>query len=315
MNRRITTRPPSKPSPSGRGQGEGPRRGFTLMELLVAITIILVAVGLSLPLVMAFNEVARGGSGANTVHVAVSAARAYATRQMADDVSVPGASYSGVAIIFTPSGELRLVENNQQATNDSGEYLEDLGLNGYDDIPGRDYMQIPSDVGVVGVLRNAAGDAGLRLLAPPFAVRFNQFGELTIGPGDVSGANISAVVLYDRDSINGIQTNRNRLHSSISPYNPDDWDPTSPGAPIIRVDATTGRLHLPFDVMHAVVGVVLYPKKKFRASVDPITGQPLTLTIGASYGINDSARNWILENGEIVMFGRYSGTILRERSR
>ena len=266
--------------------------GFTLIEMLVVVSIIVLVVAITFPLLGAMSASVRGDSGLNTIHVAVASARAYATRDVGGQLAATGGRYSGTAIIFTPTNEMRIVEN----TVDSGPTFDQ---NGYESIPGRDYVLLSDDLGVVGIARGGVTATEVFLLTPPFAVRFDQHGQLIAGRDLLTRAHS---VFYDSDYDGSIDVNSDR--SDLAPYDPDDWDPKSPNEPNVPVDVDNGY-YQPFDRLDAVIGVVLYNKKELRAAghdLEPGAGDALDL----------AAHQWLLRdgNGTTVFFGRYSGAAM-----
>ena len=132
--------------------------GFTLIELLVVISIIAIAVGITFPYIRGMVKTSNVQMTAENVSVAVSAARAYASRNkffLKDlDGSIPGTQsaedlsdgYSGAAVVFTPANELRVVENVEDIFDTAGDALEVPSFgsgkphrNGYQDIEELDY--------------------------------------------------------------------------------------------------------------------------------------------------------------------------------
>jgi len=281
-------------------------RAFTLVELLTVIAIMAVVAAITIPMLGAIIQSTQSTTGINTVHVAVTAARAYAIRDRNGPFAQVNGQYSGTAIIFTPANEMRLVENVPFARY-SGGYLEAQpeSYNGYEDIPGRDYLRLPSNLGVVGLARNDQQEP--LLLTPPFAIRFNEDGHL-IAARDSSE---DRSVFYDRNYDGVIAITRDR--DAVASYTPDAWDPNSPAHPNVDTDPTLGRYHLPFDRLDAVIGAVLYSKKDFRAATNT-SGQPFTLAgSGSGNPLNSEAAGWILENGTPMFFSRYSGAAVRDR--
>ena len=272
------------------------RRGFTLIEMLVVVSIIVLVVAIVSPLIGALSEGLISDSGLNTVQVAVKSARAYATREKnGPSFAMDGGQFSGTAIIFTPANELRIVANAYDRS--SLPFLFDYNV--YENIEGRDYVPLSEDLGVVGIARNAATE--VILLTPPFAVRFDQHGQL-IAARD---SNDTGAVFYDRDYDGNIDTTRDRVHWEVDPYNPDAWDPNAPiqSPPVVPVHTDKGY-HLPFERLDAVIGVVLYDEEELRNA-----GHNLQSVVGVGV-LNDPARQWILESGTTVFFSRHSGAAM-----
>ena len=129
------------------------------------------------------------------------------------DPPVTGASFNGAAVIFTPAGEMRLVEHDQMAKDGTGNPMSSI-RHGYIDIANRPYVNLPPGSAVVGIARNSAG-APL-LLAPPFAIHFNEYGNLIAGQGS------DRSVYYDSDYDGKIAVTTSSRKDN---YNADGWDP------------------------------------------------------------------------------------------
>jgi prepilin-type N-terminal cleavage/methylation domain-containing protein len=205
--------PPATPAPPRphRGRLAGCRHarplGFTLIELMVVLSIIVIASAITFPFLGAMTRDLASSNGVNTVQAATTAARAYATRTKADievDGSGGQADYSGVAALFTPDSLIRLIENAGSGAGDA-RYLTDangnaletayqgdgIRLNGFIDIVGREPIQLDPNTGVVGIVRAPSTDArypvrlsggdSARLIPPPFAVWFSPSGSIVAG--------------------------------------------------------------------------------------------------------------------------------------
>lgn len=342
--REVTTR---------RRVAHGP--AFTLIELLVAISIISLLVGISFPILSKLNDYGRGKAGVTTVSVAVNAARMYSqrmpTKYSADHTASGfpypvGADYSGTAALFTPAHEIRLVVNDQAATDtglhDSTNWqrarLEWGGrtvsntvppkINGYTDYEPVDPIRLPDSAGILGVIRTGPGPYDLRLITPPFAVCFDQHGQIVVPPMiEISGSFPPEDFLYyDGDEDRNYETDRgrhdhrtvgNRLTAEHNDYNHRDWSRDQAKADSPKRITDDGKVHLPFDKIEVVGAVLLYdaskdsldrpaytnePSERFidGVKVDPATGDPID--------IPDA--EWLVLNGTMINFSRQTGLAL-----
>lgn len=291
---------PAKQAQAARPTSPAPRRaGFSLIEMMAVISVAAILLAITYPL---FNAVERGnrvGAGINTVNAAIASTRAYSGRTKPDQELQTGVygNFSGTALLFTPSRELRFVENTQYAKNGSNQWLEANGQNGYADVPDRSYINLPQGTGFVGVKRNSAGDAVY--IAPPFAVRFDENGKL------IAGANISSpdgrVVIYDGNH-DGQYTIGSARGAS---YNPADWD--GEADPTNRWDKAAGKYRLPFEVIEAVPAIIIFNQFELEDS-----GLNLVASGTAPYDINAAAKAFIQTNGKVIYFSRYTGNVIRE---
>ena len=256
-----------------------PRAAFTLIELLVVISIIALVMIATFPVLSAMQSGSRDAAGYNTVAVATSAARQLATSKKTKfDPLTGGQAFSGTAALFTNTGDIRIVENDPALNPDQDK-------RGYKDVEGRDYIRIPQRVGILGVARGSgAGLNGLRLLAPPFAIRFNQSGGIVAG-GTTTG-NGAFNVYYSADGTTVAATN-----ARPNTYNPN-------AAASKTWNNGLGKYNLPFNRVESVVAVIVFEDD---GSLD------LTAT-GNGYIDNPGP---ILDRGKIVFFSRYTGAPLR----
>ena len=300
------------------------RFGFTVMELLVVVIMISAVSAIIFPALGGMMRDTRRASAINTIGVAVAAARSYAIREIVFAAKLEGEieskdGYSGAAVIFTPYGELRLVENSQLARDGLGNALEladldpdpgrvsDLGRNGYADIPGVDYLKLPRGYGAVGIMRiesDTPDTPGMVLLTAPFAIRFDEFGHLVVGRKSSAE---DRLVFYDGN----YDEKYNVTGSRPSFYFVEVWDPESPryglgpGSP--GFDPVAKKNRLPFEQIDTVVGILLYSKSEMVEA-----GVNLNVVSASAPNINEDGYAWLMANGEPIYFGRTTGTMIRE---
>ena len=275
------------------------RNGFTIIELLVVVALIALLIGFSVPVVFKIDEAGRDRSGVNTFGVAVTAARAYATRKIADDDSNPQASYSGAAIVVTTFNELRLVGDIQEQGFEP--------RNVYKDIIRTEYIALPRGTGVAGIGRSTAGLAGFKLLPPPFAIKFDERGHLASAI-DTTTANNENTVFYDMN-LDGTTAVTTRPAN----YNPNTYDPD---VNTIVIDQASGRYKAnTFEALETVVGVVVYSKADFEdaGGAWPTTAPDFGCTGGCGTGVA-GVNKWMLENGRVLYFSRFTGQIIRQNA-
>lgn len=293
------------------------RHGFTMVELLTSVAIIGIMMIIIFPVVGALKGGSRIEAGLNTTSLASSVARAWATASLpqadlgSDPVApVPFADYSGTAAIFCPTGEVRIVINDQRATSDGNPVasngsnaLDSNGLNGYADYRvanrGRrdlDYISIPQGVGLAGVYRN---NAGAHLIAPPFAIAYNRDGQMIPGADIGSGAR---VIYYDAD-FDGAYAVGDVRSSVAGGYDPNDWDADS-----VAPDATTLVRPLPFEAIETVVGVIVYDLQDAKTAGFDFSG-------GGDYLQGSAGYAWLRENGTPLFFSPNTGVAMRDEGK
>ena len=113
------------------------RRAFSLIELIVVIGIIVIVGAMTYPILAGLTRGSRAEAGLNSVNTALAAARTLATQAKASlDPPIAGARFSGAAVIFTPAGEMRLVESKQDAQDGASppKYLAESSKHGFADV-------------------------------------------------------------------------------------------------------------------------------------------------------------------------------------
>ena len=305
------------------------RRAFSLVELLVVLTVIAIAVGITFPLLNVLRQGGRISAATNTVSVAVDAARLLAVTS--DKFTITGlptgqqATYDGTAVIFTPSGECRLVVNDQLAQDGAGDYYElsdqvsgtpvymsyPNRINAYKDVPGRDYIALPPGTGIAGMRRSGSGGfASLEFLAPPFAVAFDEEGRLvSLDPVIENGA-----IFYDANNDGIYDFTAGSARSAT--YNPDAWDARLNAVPQVGAGTATDtdrrRYQLPpFERIETVQSLAVYNREAFdNAGLDwanPAQDDNLNSIPDITEFLTDPNS----DNAEVLFFSRGSGVVIR----
>ncbi|MEM6260087.1 MAG: prepilin-type N-terminal cleavage/methylation domain-containing protein [Planctomycetota bacterium] len=276
-------------------------QGFSIIELMVSVSIVVLLIGISYPFLNALNRGSRVEAGLNIVGMSADVARQWVQfRSWANDGSTDGnisalnEAYSGTAAIYCPTGEVRLVFNFRNARN-GGAFLEDnttiYNLNGYQDMPGVDYIRIPDGVGIVGIKRTGTAGNAVDFIAPPFAIAFNELGQLSFGDGN-------GEIHYDGDGDGDYEIAADR--NSLANYDPADW--TSDNAPV-SPDGLT--LELPFEAIECVPGVVVF-------NLDDYTEAGFDFAGGGDVTLNSDEGQWLRDNGRTVFFSPLTGAALRD---
>jgi len=302
-----------------RNQSQSQSHGFTLMELMVVVSLIVLLLGFSVPLVFKIDEISRDRSGVNTFGVAVTAARAYATRRIADLDSVALAEYSGAAVMVTPMNQLRIIGDLQR------DDMEKLGLSayGYDNQTKRmEAISMPRGVGVVGITRNGAAGNAIKVIAPPFAIRFNRHGQLITEARNTKGSLTDAQWADVRRNLVYIDHNLDGAYSTTgtprpAAYDSGPWDPDVTSNISGKWSAGATDWTLPFDTLESVIGVIVYSKADFEDSggkMSTATYTPPAQGCPGGCGTGDAGvSKWMFANGSVLFFSRNTGNILRTK--
>ncbi len=232
------------------------RRGFTLPELLVVISIIILLVSVALPGIKGMVT----GQRVNSVIDAISSVARTARAESLIAPEMINSDYAGTAVLFTPQNEMRIVKH-QDSTRfvDANSQLLKGVFHAYKDLPNAPSVTMAREVGVVGITRSRRGE--VLLLAPPFAIHFNRSGNQVCtsysyaaeDKGLVAETNALVEDLifyngdYDRNTLQGstsavpldriaatfvnnraaVQFHRNKPING-GEYNPDKWFPFDP---------------------------------------------------------------------------------------
>ena len=305
---------PQRQTQNSRPQTLAPRTrrgsGFTLMELLVVVAIMILLFTIAVPSVRNLLNSGRISEASALMSSASASLRVYADQSP----PFPVGSYQGVALLFTPSNEIRYVQHTYAAKDSSNNFIIQNGEGGYADLD-REYLQLPAGVGVVGISMGAQSSAPyVYMLPPPFAVRFNPNGHLIARRSATTGTPPTptyGTIFYDHDY--------DFVYSEISlprsaTYDPAPYDPDSPDYNVSNFDQAesparnaqdTQKHFLPFDEIETVIGVMIYDKAEFASA-----GHSLK-AVAAGGRIDDNARQWLLDNGEPLFFNRYNGSRIR----
>lgn len=272
-------------------------QGFSIIELMVAVSIIALIIGISFPFISAMTSSGRVEAGLNVSGMAADVARqwvqaeSWADDGIANGTNPTGESYSGTAAIYCPTGEIRIVKNDRSARATGGGFLEGPGsnTNGYRDLSQVDYIRIPDGAGVAGIYRDATG---VRFIAPPFAIAFNELGQLNYGDN-------GGLIYYDADRSGDYDLGETRA-SVTGGYDPSD---SSEDKAPISADGLS--LELPFEAIECVPGVVVYSQEEFEE-------QQFSFDGGGSVTLASDEGQWLIENGQTIFFSPHTGVALRD---
>jgi len=290
-------------------------RGFTLVELLVVIGVLVLLLTVAAPNLKGLLDSEQVANGINAVTRAVAEARANAP--LAPPMRT--GFYSGTAIIATPQGELRIVRHvdSSSLADGSGTLGSFLSTRtGFEDIPGVNYIKLPKGVGLVGITRGGSGSGELQLLAPPFAMRFNPRGMMLTRHGGYSGA--EADTTYYDGNLDGRYTVSDFRGTSYDPeaFDPEHRDYTETDNVNWAPDPVNKHL-LAFDGLENVAGVLVYDKNQLWEAFPPSGTDTGGIPDGGeetttgTFGANTVGR-WLIENGAAVYFNRYTGSEIQQ---
>lgn len=278
------------------------KRGFTIVELMVVVSLIAFFVTASIPLLLQIDSLTRDRSGVNTIGVAVTAARAYATRDVADkdDLGPNADGFSGAIIVFAPNNELRIAQDVQNKS------IEDSGQSAFADILRTEPISMPRGQGVVGISRTGSGLAGFVIVPPPFAVRFDNEGHLVSS----MDTNSRFSVIYDGDLDGSFGGGPVAANFDPSPFDPDLATPDQYKA---KFNAGESKYQIcECDRFPSVIGVIVYSKADFEDAGGRFPGTKPA--IGCDDGDCANIAEWMFDNGRTLFFSRYTGAIIRDNA-
>lgn len=290
--------------------------GFTLTELLIVISLIVFLIGITFPVISALKSGSRLEAGLNTISMSVDVARQWVKPSSWDPDATDAVQYeeySGCAAIYTPDGEVRIVTNIRNGrARGSNRYLEDwvnqpspIVPNAYADRSGVDYINIPSGVGVAGIVLDRGN---VYFVAPPFAIAFDKHGHLNHGYiNPTLHKDTVGRIYYDGHAPKGGQNDSRFALRNVRAgnYDPSEWS-GGPGSDneTVMSDIRPVRA-LPFEAIECVPGVVIF-------DADDFAGAGFDFSNGGKVGLNSNEGKWLQENGQTVFFSPHTGIALRD---
>ena len=279
------------------------RGGFTLAELLVVITVIVLLFTVVAPNFSNMLSAGMEDSAVSVISAATATARVYATRTQ----SFSAGSYQGAALLFTPSGQVRIVRHIESAVDGGGQRLVDKSppKAGYADLPGEDFFSLPDAVGIVGITRGGDISSGtVYVMPPPFAIRFNSDGSL-ISRRTAKGDPSNMAMYYDGNH-DDTYTLSNTRKNFGSTYNANLYDSRSNQYVSSNFDAGKGKIRFAIDGIDTVIAVVAFNVNDFTEAGHSLAD----VNNGAERQLQSAEANWIKANGRTIYFNRYTGTVI-----
>ncbi len=238
--------------------------GFTLVEMVVVIGIILLLIGVSLPVLGALKRDAGRSSGIDAVALGAEVARAYARSSVVDvedSATLEVTEYGGAAAIFDNAGFFRFVRVSPVVKDGSGALLiqKSPPLRGFQDLR-LERGTLPSSVRVLGIAKTVTGTLATdlaegRLIPPPFAIHFDANGHIKVGVDSNDAAHQPGIVYYD--------------HNGDAQITAADAQPLTAGGGTATWDGGRGKHYLPTVEVPAVSGVrVFYNVRSASNSYD-----------------------------------------------
>lgn len=315
--------------------------GFSIIELLVVISIIALLSAISFPFLKNSLQSTAVNASAGQVSNSLSAARVYATRDLpfisAKRVGSTlrtaqdnGDGYSGTIVLFGPDNSLRIMANDQNAydaglTTSAGWLeLQVPPLNGYTPVPDFEDIRYPGRVQMLGIVRTGNGPYDIQLLPPPFAIRFAADGTIAQGADDGSGVAWDRVVYVSpTGNIRTIGTGATQIVTTDYDVSRtrNNFGPTSIDPGIYGRDGDLlmpdGRIQLPFGSVETVSGVLVLEPERVPVEYEFPGGGAAAPTDydrerADPYTTDASARllHWASDNGtyaRILLFNPYTG--------
>ena len=323
---------------------QAPRKAFSLIELLVVISIIALLTGISFPVVRTLLRNTAVNTAESQVNNALTAARVFATRSnsFVSARSIGGTlrtskdsgdGFSGAIVLFATDNTLRICENDENALDrtNSPNWLEffNPGRNGYTPVPDLEDLRISGRVIPLGIVRTGSTPFDIQLVPPPFAMRVSNDGTIDQGQAKPMPVFTGERVVYisATGEVESVPLGNQEIQTTL--YDIDNDRASLAG---MTYDATAfglggnelmpdGRTQQPFGVIETVSGVLLVDTSQFPSTFDHPDGSGPVAAIppvggdtgnAAIYDEDQSAAilNWAAENGtfaRIMLFNRYTG--------
>ena len=292
------------------------RPGFTLIELMVVMAIIVLLLGLSLP---AFNLI-RGSRSVESAQNQLSALLARARNE-----AIGKQKPAGVMFFLDPATQRASAALVEQVSNITvGTAPNTSSLIVLDLVPGVDILSLPD-----GVLVQTVDDAAMDNQNPPNRLDDGYIGFNTGGRGSLVGGGLAGSVLAPRNAYGGaiLFDGSGQIISHKFAYRMRMADPAMPNgspveSPLGQLLYDTGGVPsnlyavMPADgndpplFVKSSIGLAVFDGPTFLTKFGT-NALPDAQIDGRPYGTEVDEETWIDKNALILLVNRYNGTLVK----